>query len=417
MRGSYVVAELSRHLGRTVSVVVVVGLGVVLFLSLEAYGSGYRVAARAPLTQIGADVVAQLEGERPERFEGAVFPHSTAPIHARQVDEIARLEGVESLAQAMFFWSFQDRGLVVALGIEPEKRVGPGRLGAGVRTGRFLRPRDRGVGVVDTTFARQRRIEVGTKLEVAGRRFSVVGTVDSGRTGQVANANVYLPLADAQQIVAAARGVRAVHVIRPSDANVLFLRADPRAAPEVANAVAGILGKRTIVTTPRSFDEVLSASFGLVDRFGSIVGVAALAVAIAGLLRAAAANLLERRRDVALMRAVGWRRRDVRAQLAAETLVVTSLGALAGVLLALAVAWGLGHTNVTVPVPWELSPTPHFLPGGARQFAVTIPFPAEVSGGAAAVAVAATLAGATAVSLWLARRSSSIKPSEVWRGA
>jgi len=68
-----------------------------------------------------------------------------------------------------------------------------------------------------------------------------------------------------------------------------------------------------------------------------------------------------------------------------------------------------------VQVPWELSPTPHFLPGGAQAMAVTINLPAQINLAAALIALALALAGSAALSLGLAGRAARIKPAEVLR--
>ena len=146
-----------------------------------------------------------------------------------------------------------------------------------------------------------------------------------------------------------------------------------------------------------------------------MVGLTGLLVAVAALLRAVAANQWERRRDIGLMRAVGWRRWEIVRQLTAEALTLALAGGLAGLGLATLVTLALSRTRVTVPVPWELSPTPHFLPGGALEMAVTIPLPARIEPMAALVALGLALLGGAAVGLALAARTANIKPAEVLR--
>ncbi|MDQ3574315.1 MAG: FtsX-like permease family protein, partial [Actinomycetota bacterium] len=217
-------------------------------------------------------------------------------------------------------------------------------------------------------------------------------------------------------LVASAPNVRAVHDIGPDDSNVLFIRAEASRGPAVAGGVRDILGEGALVTTPRSLAGVLGSTFSLIDRFGAAVGGAGLLVAALALLRATAASLVERRRDVGLLRAVGWARRSVMAQLTGETLVTAALGVAAGLAMAMAVARGLSLTEVTVPVPWELSPTPHFLPGGAKEVAMTVRLPARVTAGLVGGAVALGMALSGLLSLWLSRRSAAVKPAEVFRG-
>lgn len=415
MRLRYVLTEVLRRPVRTMVGLLFVAVGLALFLSLSAYADAYRNAARAPLAEIGTDIVAQREGDRPKSFDGVVFPHSTAPIRAEEVDRIGQVDGVEAVARAVFFWSFQNRELTVGLGIDPAEQVGPGRLRAGVKSGRFLATGDQGVAVVDSSYAVERKLAVGSQVPVAGENFKIVGVVDTSRAGQVANANVYLPLADAQRIIAAAPGVTKVHDVRPTDVNVVFVRGNPTRGDAVGADVADVLGSDALVTTPRSFDKVLGPTFALIDRFGTLIGLVALLVAAAGLLRAVSANLMERRRDVAVLRAVGWPPGAVIRQLTGETAVITLLGLAAGVAIAAIVTWALRWTEVTIPVPWELSPTPHFLAGGAKQLAMTVPLRASLTPVSVAAAVVASLAIAALVSFMSARRVLTIKPVEVWR--
>ncbi|MHB1134793.1 MAG: ABC transporter permease, partial [Chloroflexota bacterium] len=264
-------------------------------------------------------------------------------------------------------------------------------------------------------YAREKKIALGDTVNIVGQAFEVVGTVDTSRAGQVANANLYVPFADAQAMSAASPNVLNVHDFRAEDSNILFIRANPADAPAVAAAAKELLGEDGIVTTPRSFDRVLGSTFSVIDRFGLLVGIAGLVVAAAGLLRTTAAGLWERRRDVALMRAVGWPGAAVLRQLGAETLALTSAGALLGLGIAALVAWGLGFTSVSVPIPWELSPTPMFVAGGPKKMGITVPMDASSDPQLALGALGLAVVAGGLVSLWLAYRAASIRPTEVWR--
>jgi len=411
----YLLAELSRRPGRTLAAALSVALGVALFLSLQAYASGYRQAARAPLAEIGADIAAQRQGTVPEAFEGVVFPHSTAPIHPDEIEAIRRLPGVEAVGEAVFFWDFEPSRFLIVLGLDPAEATGPGRLRAAVVAGRFLAPGERGIALADASFARTNGLAPGDTTSISGQPFTLIGLVDTSRIGQVANANLYVPLADARGLAYAAPNVRAVHDFRADDANILFIKANQAQADAVVAAVTRRLGDKALVSSARSFDQVLGETYRLVDRFGWLVGLAGLLVAVAALLRAVAANLWERRRDIGLMRAVGWRRWEIVRQLLAEALALALAGSLMGLWLAALVTLALGQTRVTVPVPWELSPTPHFLPGGAQAMAVTISLPAQIDPLGAVAALALAVLYGLAVGLALASRATNIKPAEVLR--
>ncbi|MBI4787008.1 MAG: ABC transporter permease [Chloroflexi bacterium] len=411
----YLFTELRYRPVRTLTGILSIGIGVALFISLQAYSDAYRSATRVPLSEIGSDIIAQKQGQRPLAFEGIVFPHSTSPVHQEEIQAIREIPGVIAIGQTIFFWSFDGDRFLVGLGLDPGETVGPGRLGSAVRAGRFLQPGERGVAVADTNYASENHLEVGARITVTGKPFQLVGLVDTTRAGQVANANLYVPLADAQELASTAPNVLNVHDFRPTDANIIFIRADPSQAPVIADRMSDLLGKDSIVTTPRSFDRVLGATFALIDRFGWLVGVAGLVVAAAGLLRTTASGLWERRRDVGVMRAVGWRRKDVVAQLTVETLALIGLGWLAGMLLSGLVTWTFGFTSVSVPIPWELAPTPMMLPGGPLKRGVTMPLAAGIDAQIALVALGLALLGGGLVGWMLAYRAANIKPAEVLR--
>ena len=409
----YLFAELRNRPVRAFTGAFSIAIGVALFVSLQAYADGYRRAARAPLVEVGADLTAQRQGTVPGKFEGVVFPHSTAPIRRHEINQIRKLPGVQAVAEVVFFWSFEPGGFVAGLGLDPSDTFGPGRIKAGVTAGRFLQAGDHGVAVADTTYAQQNKLALGNVVMLGGQSFTIVGLADTSRAGQLANANLYIPLADARTLANAAPQVRSVFDIGPDDANLLFIKADQTRVDQIAAQVKQILGEKAIVSSGQSFAAELGSLFALIDRFGLLVGLIAFLFATALLLRVVASSVWERRRDVAVMRAVGWRRRDVMIQLWGETLVLAIAGGLVGLALAALTTWAMSHTLVTVPVPWELSPSPHFLPGGASTFAVTVALPARVTPELAAWALGLSVISASLIGLWLPRRISQIHPAEV----
>jgi lipoprotein-releasing system permease protein len=364
---------------------------------------------------VGADITAQRQGDVPEGFEGIVYPHSVAPIHRDEIEAISAIPGVENVAESLFFWSFEEDRFVAGLGFDPAVNFGPGRLKAGLVDGRFLQPDDHNVTLADSSYAAQNGLEVEDVVIIVGQSFTIIGLIDTARLGQVANANLYMPLADAQAMSTVAPNVLAVHDMRPDDANLLFLKAEQTQAEEVVTAAEAILGDKALVSSAESFGEQLGTLFDLIDRFGVIVGLVALLFAVAILLRSLAAGMWERRREIGMMRAVGWRQRDISRQLLAETLLITLLGAMVGLALAWMVTFVMSKTAVTVPVPWELSPSPHFLPGGAKEVAVVVPLAAHITPTLALAALGLSLAAAALVGMWLPRRIVNIKPAEVLR--
>lgn len=415
MNVRYACRELVMRPKRSLTGIISIAFAITVFLSLEAYSTGFKEAARAPLTEIGVDIIAQREGQTPEEFNGIVFPHSSGPLIREEIDTIQSLEGIEAVSEGVFFWSFEEKEFIVGLGFDSTKNFGPARLQAGLKEGRFLEPNDSGVLLVDISYANQKKIDVGDVVTIAQKPFSVIGLVDTSRVGQVANANVFLPLEDARRLSYESKNVQNVSPFNPEDSNILFIKAMPSKAAEVAEKVNDYLGKMAIITTPRSFDEVLGATFVLVDRFGLLVGMIGILVAVLSLFRSAISSISERKRDIALMRAIGWSSRDVKWQVIFETMILSFVGGAAGIIVSYGVSVILRLSQVTIPVPWELSPTPHFLPGGAKKLALIVPLDAQITDLLILVSIAMTIVIGGLVCLWVARAVTAIKPVEVWR--
>src|SRR3546814_3225038 len=91
------------------------------------------------------------------------------------------------------------------------------------------------------------------------------------------------------------------------------------------------------------------------------IAVISLVVGGIGIMNIMLANVLERRREIGLLRALGARRRDVVAQFLREASVICISGALLGLLFGTALAYAIaafaGWQVAWAPVPILLSAT------------------------------------------------------------
>ena len=128
-----------------------------------------------------------------------------------------------------------------------------------------------------------------------------------------------------------------------------------------------------------------------------------------------AGNMAERAREIGVLKAVGWTNRNVVTQLLMESVVQCFLAGILGLLIALAVAFGLSFMKVNIPIPWEMTPTPHFLPGGGDQIFKTLRLPVHMPWTLASFAFLLSIVIGGLTGALLGRHISKIKPSEVLR--
>ena len=410
----YLMNELYYQRRRTLAAIVGLSIGIALLIVLNALSAAYRQAAQAPLKEIGADVTVQRPGDVPKDLVGVVFPCSAVTIRDDQVKKISGLPGVRGIGKAVLLWVFDPNRAWIVLGVEQQNNVGPSVLRSAVTDGRFLEE-GKSEALVEVGYARQFGIKVGDRISIAGSAFPVVGLVDASRAAKIAIANVYLPLAEAQKLAANSPQVQSVSPFSPADVNLLFIKADQEKIAGLASTLRTIVDKKATIGTPESFLKLLGSLFALSDKFTMAASLIAIIVAVLIAFKTMAGNIAERAREIGVLKAVGWTNRNVVTQLLAESVIQCFLAGVLGLLIALVAAYGLSFMKVNIPIPWDMSPTPHFLPGGGDQIFKTLRLPVHIPWALACFGVLLSVVIGGVTGALLGRSISKIKPSEVLR--
>jgi len=414
MNIGYLIRELYYQKRRTLTAILGLSIGIALLIILNALSIAYRQAAHAPLKEIGADITVQRPGDVPKDLAGAVFPCSAVTISHAEVEKIQGLPGIRGLGKAILLWVFDPNQAWIVLGIEQNNTIGPAVLRSAVTEGRFLDD-GKSEALVEAAYARQFNIRVGDMVSVNGSKFSVVGLMDASRAAKIAVANLYMSLADAEGLAASSQNLQTVSPFAPGDVNLLFIKADQEKITPLAASLKEILGKKATVATPESFLKLLGSLFALSDKFTLAASLIAVIVAVLIAFKTMAGNIAEREREIGVLKAVGWTNRNVVAQLLAESVVQCFLAGILGLLIALVVTFGLSFMKVNIPIPWDMAPNPHFLPGGGDQIYKTLRLPVHIPWTLASFAVLLSIFIGGLTGGLLGRHVGKIKPSEVLR--
>jgi putative ABC transport system permease protein len=198
---------------------------------------------------------------------------------------------------------------------------------------------------------------VGTPVTLNGRPFTVVGVMPSGFTGVTDSAQLWLPFAQwAPERAMTNRGQRGFSVLARLEPGVSLAAAQSEVdtiASRLERAYPASNEARGIEVSPLAAEVYGPMRIG----FGVLLGAIALVLVIAC---ANVANLLiarseVRRREIALRVAIGAGRGRLLQQLVTESCVLTSLGAVASVLLAQAIVT-LVLARSPVPFPSTFTP-------------------------------------------------------------
>ena len=410
----YMMKELYYQKRRTLTSIFGLSIGIALLIILNSLSSAYRQAAHVPLKEIGADITVQRSGDVPKDLAGPVFPCSAVTIRKEEVEKIQKLPGVRGIGTGLLLWVFDPNRAWIVLGIERENSIGPAILRSSVTEGRFLEDGKSEV-LVEQAYARQFGIRLNDTVSVADKKFPVVGFVDASRAAKIAVANVYLPLKEAEDMAASSKELQSVSPYAPGDVNLVFIKADQEKITSLASEMKGILGNKATVATPDSFLKLLGSLFALSDKFTLAASLIAIIVAVLIAFKTMAGNIAERSREIGVLKAVGWTNRNVVSQLMSESVIQCFMAGILGLVIALVAAYGLGFMKVNIPIPWEMSPTPHFLPGGGDQIFKTLRLPVHVPWNLALFAILLSIIIGGMTGGLLGRHISKIKPSEVLR--
>lgn len=359
-RFQYIIKELTYRRGRSIATAASIALSVLAAVLLIGIATSYTKAIQAPMKSVGANVVVQLSGDIPSKLEGLVFPHPNALLPRDKIEKIEKIPGVVALTRAVYFWELAPNPYKSILGIE-DSEAGLGGLNKRLVDGRKIASGDRAV-LIDSDFAAKKGLKAGDKLAITDESFEIYGIVDAATSGKVVHADVYMPLGLAQQLAANAPQVTELYPFGLDDSNTLLVKVEQQQLRSVVEAARKIIGKKAIVSSELSFQETLDSVLFLSEKMGLILALVIGAFAIAFVLRATVSAVNERRREMALLSALGWRPNHIRSQVILENVILAIIGTIAGLVLAIVIAQMMGGIEITIDLPWDLSSTPHFIP-------------------------------------------------------
>lgn len=386
----YAASELLFRSGRSLVTAISIAMAVLAAIVLTSLAASYARALRVPIETVGADVIVQQQGDIPPKLEGLVFPHPNALVPADVVRQIKAIPGVIALTRAVYMWDLEPDSYESVLGID-DGDVGLAALAQRLIDGKPITAASRAV-LLDSDFAGKNKVKVGDTIKVGVDAFPVAGIVDAARSGKLVRADVYMPLALAQSLATAAPQVRALYPFGADDANLVLVKVNREQLQSVVETITTLIGKKGVVSSELSMRNALSGVLFLSQSMGLIIAAIIGLFAAAFVWRATATSVAERRREMAILQAIGWSWRHIGEQVMIENLALAVIGTAAGLAVALVVVLSLGHISVTVDLPWDLSSTPHFIPTATLDRTQVITAPISISWLTAGIAVAGSLA-------------------------
>lgn len=274
---------------------------------------------------VGESAGATVDAETEETFAGDYVVSSIfgGPFSASIADRLEGVDGVTDVVQQRFGFAQYDGGFAGVGATDPDDVE---ELGLTLDAGDAAALAEPGTVLLGSVFARNNGLALGDTVEVDVARgpveLTVVGTFELSTLVQSGFLTSIETHEDAGY---------------PAQDNLLVLYTEPGVA-DMQDRLDAALDDQPIVTA-QDQEAFAAEQRAQIDTFVQFIyGLLALAlfIAVLGIVNTLALSVIERTREIGLLRAIGVTRRQLRWMITLESVVLSSLGAVLGVILGIA---------------------------------------------------------------------------------
>jgi putative ABC transport system permease protein len=330
---------------------IVIGVGSVV--ALLSVGTGAQSSITNQISNIGANVITIYSGTRNQSAPSGAGGGATAPLTYEESKELEGLTGVAAVSpqvqsrQTLKYQTSQTSVQVV--GVEPDYAVvHPNQLdhGSFISAGDVSsKARVAVVGSQVVTDLFGGLDPVGKSIKINGILFQVIGVLKSqgsGGFGFSRDSTTYVPITTAMARLSNSRvgNQKSVSTIEVSAVNSDSIDAAIAAITAKLHTLHKIGVGESNDFTVQSQSDILATATSVTTTLtvflGAIAGISLLVGGI-GVMNIMLVSVTERTHEIGLRKAVGARRRDILYQFLTETLVLSIVGGVIGIVI----GWGI----------------------------------------------------------------------------
>ena len=332
---------------------------------------------------------------------------------------------MKGVSDGLFLWVFDKDNFKRVLGVDWNDSLGA-KTGVSLIAGSL--PRNGTETLAEKAYAEKYGLNLNDTVNVAGTNFTIAGIAEnSGK--DIVSSDLYVGLPTAQSLAYNSTNLQKTEPFARDDVNIIFVDVDQTQVQSVANTLNSTLNAPSsggttplgqsvgavTIYTPQSFESQISSLTALSDQMILIISAIAFIGASLIVVKSMSHTILERRRELGVMKAVGFRNRDIQKEVLSETLLQGALGYTLGIIFSAAAIVALSRVQIAITIPWELNPYPHFLLADPNSATVAqnyfLPITLQPVAALIALAVVAVISSVTA--LILTRYINRLKAAEV----
>ncbi len=344
--GRLAVRSLRKRKLRSWLTMVGVLIGIAAVVSLIGLGEGLRAAVIGQFNILNVDIITvQASG----LHAGPPGAGVVNPLKEKYIEKIEHVAGVDvAIPRLIESITLRFNGGVDATfaGSVPagEKRDELLKIASfEMDKGRMLKDKDRLKVVVGSSYASGehfgKAITTGERVVIGGKEFDVIGTLK--KKGSFIVDHVVLMNEDVMREV----------FENDNDIDLIAVRADPGAdVKSVSEKIENVLRRErdvkkgeedfTVETSQQQLQDVDAAVFA-VQMFVYVIAAISIVVGGLGIMNTMYTSVLERTKEIGVMKAIGAKNRDIFMMFFMEAGMIGLLGGIAGIIIGMGLAYGL----------------------------------------------------------------------------
>ncbi len=273
-------------------------------------------------------------------IEEGVIDQLSSDLDEKMVQRVARLPEVKDVAPGLLdLAAFPALGSTVTALVQGWEVQGFLLQGLKITSGQGLTEPNQHAAIIGKGLADSLQKQPGDSLEIEGETFEIVGIFESFTPAE--NSGVVIPLPQMQRIKYRPERVTGFSVVVRQDGG------DTAAVDRVRRQISKLVdeqGKsgRMVAQPVRDYVQA-SGHIRIAHAMAWMTSVIAIVVGAIGMLNTMIMSVVERVREISILRAIGWKKSRVIRMILGESLIISMVGATLGSLGAIVLSQGLAR--------------------------------------------------------------------------
>src|SRR3981189_262690 len=302
---------------RSLLSIIAIAIEVILVLMIVGLTSGVISEWGKRVEGVGADILVQPPNS------SIFFAFVSVGMQESLGQQIAALTGVDEVAPTVILT--EPKNLVVVYGID-YKRFNALSKGFLFRDGRPFQGPDE--VIADDIITQTRHLKVGNQITLLNHTFTVCGIVAHGK-----GARYFIPIHTAQEIAGAERRVSMFYVRSKADTEATRAQ------------ILKLMPEKSVRSLPEYITLMNSSNLPQLRPFTRTMVALGIVVSFLVVLLNMHTMVMERTREIGILKALGFSRFDVVRMLLGDTLILTLMGTGLGIALTFLTQAILKQTN------------------------------------------------------------------------